>query len=326
METDICGFNSERNGQYSDLITLDLLNWITNNYNVSELKRAIGGFSMGGDGALRIGLHDSDKFVAAISHSSFPALDFFPNLIPILINETGQSTPPYTFTPSPGTLTETVYGASSAWSPNNNNSNFNLDFPLDENGILIDSVFSRWKINADVDSIIIFNWGITKEVPISIYFDIGTGESFYPPNSLLNSELNSLVQSENFQINFKYLEFGGGHVLTEPKIDSSLIWLNEVFSNVTSSSHEITRMISDFSAYPNPTLNSIVIDFNGTTNGNYLIEIVNMNGEIVKEKIVNSTGENRLNFDISEYESGMYQVIIIDERSGQIISKKFVKI
>lgn len=317
-------FNSERNGQYSDLITSDLVGWIGDNYNVSELKKAVGGFSMGGDGALRIGLHDSDEFVAAIGHSSFPALGFFPNLIPALVNETGQPSPPYTFTPSPGSLTETIYGASSAWSANNDNPNFNLDFPVDENGVLIDTVFSRWKINADVDSIIRFNWGATKEVPLSIYFDIGTGDSFYPPNTLLNSELINLVQSENFQINYKYLEFGGGHVLTQPKIDSSLIWLNQVFSNVTTSNHEITKGNLNVSIYPNPTMNSIGIEFTGATNTDYRIDIVNMNGKSVESKLVN--GLNGSNINISNYESGMYHVIIKDERNGQLISKKLIKI
>ena len=225
-------FNSERNGRYSDLITLDLLDWVSKNYNVSGYKRAIGGFSMGGDGALRIGLHNSDKFVAAIGHSSFPALNFLPNILPVLINETRQSAPPYTFRPSPGTLTEAVYGASTAWSPNNDNPDSKLDFPVDENGVLIDSVFSRWKNNADISSIIKLNWNATKQVPLSIYFDVGAGENFYPPNALLKSELDNLVEEEHYQINFKYLEFEGGHMLTEEKIDASLTWLNGIFLNV----------------------------------------------------------------------------------------------
>ena len=279
---------------------------------------------MGGDGALRMGLHHSDKFVAAIGHSSFPALDFFPNLIPAIINETGQASPPYVFTPSPGTLTEVFYGVSSAWSPNNDNPDFNLDFVLGGNGALIDSVFSRWKANADVASVIRLNWGVTKEVPLSVYFDVGIGEGFYPPNSLLNSELINLVQSENFQINYQYLEFAGGHVLTGPKIDSSLIWLNEVFSNVTTSNHEITKENLNLSIYPNPTMDSITIELSGAKNTNYLIEIVNANGKVVKSKLMSR--RKSLDFDTSDYESGKYQVRVIDKKSGRIISKKFVKI
>jgi enterochelin esterase-like enzyme len=319
-------FNSERNGPYSDLITADLLNWITSNYNVSSIKRAIGGFSMGADGALRIGLHDSDKFVAAIGHSSFPAMDFFPNLIPILINETGQSSPPYLFTPTPGTLTETVYGASSAWSPNNDNPNHNLDFPVDENGVLIDSVFIRWKVNADIDSIIRFNWGVSKEVPISIYFDVGAGEGFYPPNALLNAQLTSLIQSENYQINYKYLEFPGGHVLTSSKIDSSLIWLNEVFSNVTTLNHEINEVVKDLSVYPNPANESIIIEFSGKTNKEYLIRILDMNGKTIQENFINSSNFNKLNLDISDYKSGVYLTVIIDKTTGKVITNKLIKI
>lgn len=239
--------NSERNGQYSDLITSDLLDWITTNYNVSESRRAIGGFSMGADGALRIGLQNSDKFVATISHSSFPALDFFPNLIPFLINEAGQTNPPYTFTPSPGSLTETVYGAASAWSANNDNPNFNVDFPIDSNGQLNEDVFTTWKTNADIETIIRSNWGTSKEVPLGIYVDVGTAEDFFLPNSILNTQLNNLIQAENFQINFNYTEFIGGHILTRQKIETSMIWLQQAFSNITTSIQELP--IRDFTVF-----------------------------------------------------------------------------
>ena len=222
-------FNSERNGKYADLITVDLLDWIEKKYNISKNIKAIGGFSMGADGALRIALQYPDKFVATVSHSSFPALDYFLDLIPILTKGKGVSG--YTYKPIPKSLTETVYGAASAWTPNINNPNYRVDFPLDKNGNLIDSVFQRMKFNADIDSIIKYKWHLTKKVPVAIYFDTGILENFYLPNHMLNDQLIELTTKKNYEINFKYNEFDGNHVLTKEKIESSILWLNSIFTN-----------------------------------------------------------------------------------------------
>lgn len=321
-------FNSERNGDFSNLITTDLLNWIADNFNVAESKGAIGGFSMGADGALRIALQEPNKFVAAVSHSSFPALSFFPNLIPALKNEAVETIPPYTFKPSNGLLSEQVFGAASAWSPNLSNPNYQLDFPLDSNGNLIDEVFQTWKNNADVNTIIRANWGHNKKVPIQLYIDAGINESFYAPNLLLKTELEELVRDENFEISYKFLGFNSGHVLNQDKIDSSLVWLNSIFeSNVTlTSDHRKNDSNFEFSVAPNPSKSSITITLKKPKIADsYLLLLYNIHGEMLKKLPINLNTEQAFDIDLTSLAPGPYIISIIDRKTRFLITRQVIK-
>ena len=322
-------FNSELNGPYSDLITEDLIDWLAGTYNVSGEKRAVGGFSMGADGAIRMGLRRSDLFLAAISHSSFPAIDFVTNLIPGIIAETGQSAPPYDYAPSNGLLSDQVFGVSSAWSPNIDSEPYGVDFPLDENGELIDSVFWRWKLNADVDSIIQHNWAPTEEVPLSIYFDAGLAESFLGPNQLLNTQLAELTTNLGYTIDYKYSEFPGGHALPTNKIDSSLVWLNSIFEAVLPSSTSAGDAISNkLMVYPNPIaagqLNFEITNCN--TDCLKSVQLIDQQGRTLRTIPANSLDrvtDSRFTFSVSSLKSGFY-FLIAETRSGAIM-QRFIK-
>jgi enterochelin esterase-like enzyme len=246
-------YNSEVNGPYADLITEDLLGMLSENYKVSGELRAVGGFSMGADGALRIGMYRSDLFQAAISHSSFPALDHILTWVPGVLDETGQSQPPYDFAPSNGFFTEIFFALSAGWSPNPDSAPYYADFLVGVDGEPVDSVFRRWKASADIDSLIRQQWDVSEPAPLSIYFDKGADEALLgPPNDILNGQLSAL-SAEGYAINYQYLTFPGGHALPTARIDSSLLWLNRVFeSALTSETPSLPAKEMGLYIYPNP--------------------------------------------------------------------------
>ena len=55
---------------YEDLIVTDITNHLKRHFNVTDGPWAIGGLSMGGYGAMRIGLKHADTFASIWSHSS----------------------------------------------------------------------------------------------------------------------------------------------------------------------------------------------------------------------------------------------------------------
>jgi S-formylglutathione hydrolase FrmB len=55
---------------YETMIVEDLWNEVHRNYNVDDQKWAIGGLSMGGYGAMRLGLRHPDKFSSIWAHSA----------------------------------------------------------------------------------------------------------------------------------------------------------------------------------------------------------------------------------------------------------------
>jgi S-formylglutathione hydrolase FrmB len=56
--------------RYEDLIVTDITSHLRRNFNVSDGKWAIGGLSMGGYGAMRLGLKYPDRFASIWAHSS----------------------------------------------------------------------------------------------------------------------------------------------------------------------------------------------------------------------------------------------------------------
>ncbi len=82
---------------------------------------------------------------------------------------------------------------------------------------------------------------------------------------------------------------------------------------------------SSVNVYPNPSLNTLNLEFEGNENTEGKIEIVNMLGQtLVKDNIVISDSYNHFNYDISNLNSGIY-IINIRSDKGQL-SKQFVKL
>jgi hypothetical protein len=71
----------------------------------------------------------------------------------------------------------------------------------------------------------------------------------------------------------------------------------------------------DFNVYPNPTQGNITINVSNALNA--LVEIIDINGKVIKAKQVNHTINT---FDLSNYENGIYFVKVIT--NNQIITKK----
>ena len=324
--------DSERNGNYGSMIVQDLTTWLGANYNVAitKEKRAVGGFSMGADGALRLGLHFSDQFIALVSHSSYPAIENFESVVPAIIAETGQSNPPYTFEPGNGLYTEAVFGISSAFSPNLDNAPYLLDFPIDENGNVIEEVHNRWRYIASPDSIIRWYWGTgSKVVPVAMYVDIGSQESLftlYPTNLLIQSQLENLELNEGFDINYTFNIFNENHDLSLVRIDSSLVWLDRIMDAATITATTNPRESQEiFSVFPTIISSDVKVIFHQEIKENNALIICDSSGKIITvyENMTPAIGEI-WSFPTDQLVAGVYWICL---RNGKdIIKKQVVKI
>ncbi|MCF6279768.1 MAG: T9SS type A sorting domain-containing protein [Flavobacteriaceae bacterium] len=75
-----------------------------------------------------------------------------------------------------------------------------------------------------------------------------------------------------------------------------------------------TEELETFTMFPNPVKNTININFNHPIDGNNSIEIFNVLGELILEK--NTTNQQSLQLDVSDFKSGMY---ILKYKNGAII-------
>lgn len=133
--------NSEWHGKYESIITEDILAFLKDEteFNFSEklsFKKehmGIGGFSMGGDGALRISLRNPDMFQVALVHSSVPSLsdEVISTYTARAISESCKSKPcDYSTETADREYTTLLMGASSAWGTLDQNGN--IRFILDD--------------------------------------------------------------------------------------------------------------------------------------------------------------------------------------------------
>lgn len=144
--------NSDTKGNWQDFIAHDLVQYIDTQYRTlsSADSRGIAGHSMGGHGAIRLGLQHPDIFSAVYGlnpsvmgwggdvSADNPAFD-------ILLSESDPS--PYF---EENFYVPAIIGVSQAFSPNPNNPPFFMDLPFKKaNGSLVPDpeAFSRWENN-----------------------------------------------------------------------------------------------------------------------------------------------------------------------------------
>lgn len=139
--------NSELYGEFEDYIAVDLIAYIDSNYSTNpvRLKRAIMGHSMGGYGAMKVAFKHTGSFAAVASHTGILEIVYGIGLwLDYLLYESGSG-PPYTYDYGNGPFSNMIFTCAGAFSPNLNNQPYQVDFPIDPNGEIVDTVMTRWQ-------------------------------------------------------------------------------------------------------------------------------------------------------------------------------------
>jgi len=139
--------NSELYGDFEDCIAIDIIAYIDSSYNTDPVasRRAVMGYSMGGYGAMMLALRHYDMFSAVAAHSGFLELVVgLEGWIDYILQENGSAAP-YNYVYGIGNTTNIAFTLAGAFSPNLNNSPYQVDFPLDSMGVLVDTVMARWR-------------------------------------------------------------------------------------------------------------------------------------------------------------------------------------
>jgi len=59
--------------------------------------------------------------------------------------------------------------------------------------------------------------------------------------------------------------------------------------------------------YPNPVVNSITVQFDEKQNGNYLLELVNLTGQVLQQNVVTLSGGSMTRIDLTRhFAKGVY--------------------
>jgi hypothetical protein len=78
---------------------------------------------------------------------------------------------------------------------------------------------------------------------------------------------------------------------------------------------------NEVTAYPNPTVGETTIEFDVKINGNFVIQISDLNGKLIMEVYNGDLNEGRQNFqvDLNEFENGLYIISIKSKFQYQAI-------
>ena len=297
--------NSALYGDFEDYIAYDVVQFIDSNYRTvpNREKRCLMGHSMGGYGSAMLAMKHPDIFKGFASHGG--SLEYFSimNLWrPIILTENGGA-PPYQYSPYVGAFSFVAFTLAGAFTPNLNNSPYWVDFPLDVNGDIIDSVMSRFTpFNPPY---------LARQLPpntdLAIYFDCGTSDEYYlyPANAALADTLDTLG------INYTFESYQGNHSnRLEERFPIALAFLDSVMNSTT--------VISNLSAvpvsfeldqnYPNPFNAFTTISFGLAESGDVKLAVYDLLGREI-ETLADGyleTGGYTFNFDASHLSSGVY--------------------
>jgi len=197
--------NSALYGDFEDYIMYDLIEHIDNTYRTIDhrLYRGIGGHSMGGYGATKLGIKYYDLFGSISSHSGALVFDNLTDLIPDLMDETSWN-PLNLFMPTNGFVSLFMFGASGAFSPTLDLPPWYVALPIDYNGDVIQSVWELWMPH---DPQRIAQDSINVLPLLDYYLDCGDQDEYYLQEHAM--DFHAFLDSLNFD--HEYHIYSGYH-------------------------------------------------------------------------------------------------------------------
>ncbi|HUK33016.1 MAG TPA: alpha/beta hydrolase-fold protein [Vicinamibacterales bacterium] len=198
--------NSITTGDWESYVAVDLVAYVDSHYRTipNRLSRGLGGHSMGGYGALRIGMKRPDVFAALYLMSSCclnATLTFDPGrMAPAEAIKTREQAAEAGRGRGFGPSVNLAEAA--AWSPNPKNPPLYLDLPV-KDGQPQPDVIAKWAANAPLAMVgqYIPNLKMYKAVAI----EIGTKDTLYRTNKQLHEMLDA------FGVAHGYDEYDGDH-------------------------------------------------------------------------------------------------------------------
>ena len=211
--------NSPTTGDWERFVAEDLVAYMDKNYRTlpSRLSRGLAGHSMGGYGALRIGMKRPDVFGAlyimsacCLSANRNPRPESMAAVEAIKTREQAEEA-----ARAPGFGPSTTLASAAAWSPNPKNPPLFLDLPVKDGKVRPDIV-AKWVANSPIEMLEQSVVNLGKYYAIAI--DIGTKDPLLGSNKEVHAAMTRL------RIPHLYEEYDGDHTnKVRERIESRLL-------------------------------------------------------------------------------------------------------
>lgn len=311
--------NSPFYGNYEDYIISDLIKHIDDSYNVyaQRDKRAVMGHSMGAYGAVKHAVLHPELFAICAAHSGPLNITLWDDILPVLLSENNISKP-YHFAPNEELVfTTETYSMAAAFSPNMDNPPYYVDFPVDENGLMVQTVLDKWNLHNPANIITKIN----SKTPPFFYLDCGDNDDF----KLMAQNKSFADTLTKYGIKHKYETFLGGHSdLIALRVAVSVQVIDSIFRNTETSivqQFANNAMVKEY--YPVPVVDKLVLCANSSTkNENIEVCVFNPTGSILYRQTIKSF-DTKYEIPTDKLPSGIYFLTLQNKLNYQLI--KFVK-
>jgi enterochelin esterase-like enzyme len=195
--------NSELSGDWEDFVVRDLVSYVDAHYRTmaTQSSRGIAGHSMGGYGALRIGMQHPDVFSAAYGLSSccvvWDASEFRDDVVKAQQAKNLQEII------AGGMGPQGALAFAAAFSPDLHNPPFGVNWPFDAKGQPVPAVIARWKSNL-LDEITA-KYAASGQRLHALAFDVGRQDELLTAVRQLDKQMTKLG------IAHEYSEYEGTH-------------------------------------------------------------------------------------------------------------------
>ena len=211
--------SSSVTGDYETYMTEEVVDFVDSNYRTIPQResRAIGGGSMGGQGAATLAFSRPDVYSGMVSHSG--GVSMAQILIGGLLSSTGELW-------RDGPLwRDTFISMSLAFSPNPDTPDL-YDYPLDDSGALRDDVWQRW-LEHDPVTMVDTRPDLVRQLQ-GIYFDHGTADTIVD----VEQSRDLATALDRSGIPYTYEEYTGDHYSHWPqRLHTALPFLSDLLAN-----------------------------------------------------------------------------------------------
>lgn len=155
---------------------------------------------------------------------------------------------------------------------------------------------------------------------------------------LIPGFLHAQVQTERDVIasagsSFSSINLQVGQTVGEPVVSDEAtihIHLSQGFQQYVQLPNSIDEqdIVDDFSLYPNPVSDDLTISFSSTERSDWQIDVTNVLGKVMagSTESLSDRSAAKVTLDCSQYPRGVYFVRLVNQKSRQSISYKFLKI
>mgnify|MGYP002395593997 CR=1 FL=1 len=301
--------NSELYGNYEDYISEDLIAFIDSSFHTipQEDYRSIMGASMGGLGSMDVAIRHPEQYNAVASMAGL--LDMMVELplwIPMVLSESPQSSPPYTYDWNNGFYTNALFVSAGGYSPNLAVPD-SINFILDQNGNLIDSVYVLWEQHNVAHTV----KELSQPIGFSIFFGYGSNDTVEGVPEANESFADTL---DDLGIDYELFVDNGGHATTVERMEAALMFCDSCMFS-TGIEQEASTQEVDIQILPNPFSVSSTITFELNLPGHTRLDIYDIAGRLALtfENRILESGKHSIVFNCNNLSDGMYLIRLTTE-------------